>query len=1107
MIKFKQLFMLAICCLTATSLFAQKGARISGNVFSDAEGPLYSVQITERDETDRIIEYTITDFDGNFSMVVKNTKNKLQFTAIGYKTQTLEIGSRTIFNVKMIDDNIMDEVVIVAKARSRSGDLDILDREISTATQKFNMSEMSGLSFASVDEALQGQIAGLDVVFSSGDLGSGTQMRLRGSTNLGGNNEPLIVVNDQIWEIPSGSEGTIDYNNIEADKFSELLTVNPEDIESIEVLKDAASCAIWGSRGANGVIKIKTKRGFRGPTQVNFSVKFKDKWLANDFNLLNGDEYSMLIKEAHFNPQQDPNASSIPELEYRGDAWPESQNFDNNTDWVDAIVQHGYRSEYNLNLTGGGEKATFRIAGGFSNETGTIIKQKLQQYSSRLALDYYISERIKVMADFSFSYTNNKHNYEDLLAVSQKIMPNMSIYAQDKEGNNTDDYYRMLLDGSITSSTFNDNQRNFMNPVAVANLARKEDESYTISPNITLEYNLLGLEDKQTQLKYRGLVFMNATTYSMNKYLPGSLTGNVWTQSGFNRSDVQDTKSLQFTTSHTLIFTPYLGNDNHYLTMSGKFEINTNNGNGQSQWAYGLPNNFDTTIIGAKLGDASTSKWESRSVNFTYQAHYSYLSKYSFGLAVRGEGHTQFGDDNKWTVYPSISGRWNISDESWMQWAKPVLSMLSIRPSYGWSGNVPGENGLMYSLYSPSGSYLGIAGFVSGGIRLTNLEPSQKREFNLGSDFGFFDDLISGSFNYYKNTTKKQLMSNYGLPTSTGFDKLRYRNTGSVENSGWEFNVNVNRIKVFKDFHFSMYFNVGQNFNEILEMEQTILDGRNPDFTYENAKYLQRIQVGNPLGSIYGFRYKGVYRYSYKNWEKALKEEAEGRNGTCPIVRDENGNVVYMADGTPKPMVFNYNQETGTSTYTFKGGDAIYEDINHDGTINELDIVYLGNSNPKAQGGFGVTFAYKRFTLKANFTYRLGVDAANMARMDLENMYSNNNQSTAVNWRWRKEGDITEIPRALKNTGYNFLGSDRFIEDASYVRFSYLQMSYSFEPKWLKKYGFRSLSLYASADNLCVWTKYTGLDPEIAVDGDGRAMDGAKTPRSRSYTLSLSVGF
>lgn len=1106
MIKLKQLFMLALCCLSAASLYAQKSARISGNVFSDSEGPLIMVNVTERDANDRIIEAAQTDFEGNFSMVVKNTSNHLEISYIGYKTQKLEIGSRTVFNVKMVEDNVIEEVVITAKSRTRSGALDILDREISTATQKFDMSEMEGLSFASVDEALQGQIAGLDVVFSSGDLGSGTQMRLRGSSNIGGNNEPLIVVNDNIWEVPEEDKSSFDYTRMDNENFSELLCVNPDDIESIEVLKDAASCAIWGSRGANGVIKIKTKRGHRGPTQVNFSMKFKDKWLANDFHLLNGDEYSMLIKEAHFNPQQQP--TNIPELNYDENE-PIYQQFNENTDWVDAVTKHGYRSEYNINLTGGGEKATFRISGGYSTETGTIIEQNLEQYSSRLSLDYYISDRIKVMTEFAFSYTNNKKNYEDLLATAQKIMPNMTIYSQDRYGNNTDDYYKMQ---SPYSSTFSDNQKKFHNPVAVANLAKNEDESYTITPQITLEYNLLGLEDNETQLKYRGNVFMNATTYTSNTFFPGALEDQSYTN--MNVSAISDSKSLQFTTRHNLIFTPYLGHEDHYLTMSGQFELNTTNNNGQYSEVYGLPNNFDSTTIGADIQKAWTSKGESRSVNFTYQGHYSYKSRYSFGVAVRAEGHTQFGDDNKWTVYPSISGRWNISDEPWMEWSKPVLSMLSIRPSYGWAGNVPGENGLMYTKYTASGSFLGIAGFVPGGIRLANLRPSDKREFNFGSDFGFFNDMVNGSFNYYSSKTTDVLMSGYQIPTSTGYSSLAYKNTGAVENKGWELNVNLNRLKLFKDFHFSFYFNVGQNFNEILEMEESVLDSRNREFGENsdgtisyNGNYMSRIQIGNAIGSIYGFRYKGVYRYSYKNWEKALSEEAAGRDGTCPIVRDVNGNVVYKADGTPKPMVFLYDNETGEEEYTFKGGDAIYEDINHDGNINELDIVYLGNSNPKAQGGFGFTFAYKRFTFKTNFTYRLGVDAVNMARLDLENMYSNNNQSTAVNWRWRKEGDITVIPRALKGSGYNYLASDRFVEDASYLRLSYMQISYSFEPKWLKKFGLRTLSLYASADNLCVWTKYTGLDPEIAVDGDGRAMDYSKTPRSRSYTLSLSVGF
>ncbi len=1103
MIKIKNLLLLALCCIIgSTSVFAQRSARISGNISSDSEGPLMMVNVTERDNNDRIIEAAVTDMEGNFSMVVKNTNNRLEISYIGYKTQKLEIGSRTVFNIKMVEDNVLEDVVITAKQMTRSGALDILDREVTQATQKFSMSDMEGLSFTSVDEALQGQIAGLDIVFNSGDLGSGTQMRLRGTANIMGNSEPLIVVNDNIFEMPE-DQGDFDFTNLDNERFSELLSVNPEDIESIEVLKDAASCAIWGSRGANGVIKIKTKRGNRGPTRVGFVYKFKDKWIPNGLNLLTGDDYTMLLKESHFNPTQNPAEADIPELNYNPIGFEEYENFNENTDWVDQVTKHGYTNDYSLNLNGGGEKATFRISGTYSSETGTIINQYLERFSSRLALDYYVSDRIKVMTEFAFSYTDNKKNYEDLLAIAQNIMPNMSVYYQDHTGVNTPDFYKMLI-GS--SKTFENNQRSMKNPVALGKLAKNNQESYSITPQITLEYNLLGLEDDETQLKYRGMVYMNAGTLTNTSYLPSSLINSVWSDQSVNTSSLYDSKSLQFTTRHNLIFTPYLGKD-HYLTMSGQFEMTTTNSTTQEQKTYGLPTGINSTTVGSYLDLANTGRGQSRSMNFAYQAHYSYKSKYALGATVRAEGHTQFGDDRKWTVFPSLSARWNISDESWMQWARPVLSMLSIRPSYGWAGNTPGREYLMFTEYKDGGVYLGMTSFAPVGLRLTQMRASDKREFNIGSDFGFFNDLITGSFNYYKSTTSDQLMEKYKVPTSTGFSELAYKNSGAVENSGWELNLSTSRIKVFKDFTVSAYFNVGQNFNEVTEMEASILKANNGKFDELNGSYLGRIQVGNPLGSIYGFRYKGVYRYGYKNWEKALEEAAAGRNGTCPIVYDVDGNVVYKADGTPKRMVYMYDKETNTETYQFNGGDAIYEDINHDGNINELDLVYLGNSNPKAQGGFGLTFQYKRFTLKTNFTYRLDVDVVNNARMSVENMYTNNNQSAAVNWRWRKEGDITVIPRALYNAGYNYLGSDRYVEDASYLRLSYLQASYNFEPGWLKKFGLRTLTVYASADNLIFWSKYTGLDPEVSATNWGRAHDNSKTPRSRSYTVSLSVGF
>ena len=1102
MIKIKHLLFLLLCCFVGTA-FAQKSARISGNISSDSEGPLMMVNVTERDKTNRIIEAAVTDMEGNFSMVVKNTANRLEISYIGYKTQVLEIGSRTVFNIKMVEDNMMDEVVIEAKPRTQSGALDILSREVSQATQKFSMSEMEGLSFASVDEALQGQIAGLDITFNSGDLGSGTTMRLRGTSSINGNAQPLIVVNDNIFEMPTGEE--FNFQDANQESFAQLLTVNPDDIESIEVLKDASACAIWGSRGANGVIKIKTKRGSRGKTRLQYSYRFKDKWIPNGLNLLNGDDYTMLLKESHFNPKQNASIGDVEELNYNPN-FAQYENYNENTDWVDAVSKHGYTNEHNISLTGGGEKATFRISGGYYNETGTIIRQLLDRYTSTMALDYYVSDRIKVISDFSFTYTNNRKNYDnDILNIAQVIMPNMSIYAQDRFGNNTPDYYQMLENAS---GIFDGNQKDKKNPIGKANLARNDEETYSITPQLTLEYNLLGLEDDETQLKYRGMVNMNINTFTETSFMPSALTTKDWTNDQINRSWMKDYKSLQFTTRHNLIFTPHFGNSDHFLTMTGQFELYSGNNSSQDETTYGLPTgNITSTTVGSYLTSAGTSTGEWRSMSFAYQSHYSYKSKYSLGLTLRAEGNTKFGKDNKWGLFPAISGRWNITDEPWMKWSEKWLNMLSIRPGYGWSGSAPGQDYLMYSTYTPSGAYMNMTAFVPGGMRLTTLRWEKKKEFNIGSDFELFNSLITGSFNYYDNNTSDQLMNSYSIPSTTGYTSLTYKNTGELRNKGWELNVSTAKIKLVKDFTVSAYFNIGQNFNTVEAMEKSVLDNNNPDYDFNNGTYLGRIQVGNPLGSIYGFRYKGVYRYSYKNWEKAIAESAAGRNGTCPIVYDAEGKVVYNADGTPKQMVYNYDTETGTSAYTFKGGDAIYEDINFDGNINELDLVYLGNSNPKAQGGFGLTFQYKRLSLKANFTYRYDIDVMNTARMRVENMHTNDNQSIAVNWRWRKEGDITEIPRALYNTGYNWLGSDRYVEDASYLRLSYLQLSYNFEPNWLKRYGLQTLNLYASADNLCFWSKYTGLDPEIGLGGWGRAEDQSKTPRSRSYTIGLTVGF
>ena len=364
-------------------------------------------------------------------------------------------------------------------------------------------------------------------------------------------------------------------------------------------------------------------------------------------------------------------------------------------------------------------------------------------------------------------------------------------------------------------------------------------------------------------------------------------------------------------------------------------------------------------------------------------------------------------------------------------------------------------------------------------------------------------------------------MPGVAIPSSSGYTSLSWQNVGSMRNNGWEFNINGRQF--VKKGKFSMDFNVtfANNRNEILSMDETVLEGMNGDGTTpDNGSYLSMVRLHNPLGSIYGYRYKGVYRYSEYNDALAAYNAGDitlselNSVNIAPVARNADGDIIYDAKGAAKRMYYDYENVK----YPFVGGDAIYEDINHDGQINALDVVYLGSSLPKLTGGFGVKFNYTGWSLNLQFNYRYGNKVINHARMDIENMSNNSNQSRAINWRWHNEGDIAQLPRAasissvitggaVEATTHNYLGSDRFVEDASFLRLNYAQLSYTFDSKKLKPWGIKALRLNFTANNVFVLTKYSGADPEIVQAGYFPASDYSRTPRPRSFTLGASVTF
>lgn len=1139
--KIKFIITSLVLFFCVSSAMAQS-RRITGYVYDDMGG-IMMANVVERDNNNRIVEAAVTDINGNFSMVIKNPKDRLEVSYIGYKKWSQVIGNTTKFNIRMQDNTQLQEVVVKAKPKVQSNGMSIPLKEISVATQTMNMDDVEGLSFASADEALQGKIAGLDIISNSGNLGAGTSMRMRGVSTINGSAEPLIVVDGNIFDLPD-DVSDVNFEDLDnEEQFSTLLSVNPEDIKDIKVLKDAAATAIWGSKGANGVIEITTRRGVSGKTKVNFSYRFTGSWAPSGLNMLNGDGYTMMLKEAYFNPKQNNATSDMVELNYDPSYPVQYYNFNKNTDWVNAVNQFGQTHNYYVTLTGGGEKARFRISGGYDHQTGTIIKQTLDRFSTRLVLDYDVSDRIRFSTNFALTYTDNHRNWDggstsSILGKAYNSMPNMSIYEYDQNGNLTGDFYKMLPTNptqnaggnNYYSSYYLSDMKGIGNPVAIAHQAFNNQSTYRINPQFNLQYKLLGKDADSHQLNLNAEVYMDIYNESVNTYFPSTLTTNAWS-AGVNPTTNSEYKSLAFTNREKLIFIPHF-NDPELISVSmmGQFEFTSGNGTNQYIAHNGLPTGLNSSIANAYLTSATsgTSQW--RGASMLGSIHVGLFDgRYAFDATVRRDGSTKFGAGRKWGTFPGISARWNINQEpffeqftSWIGLKEGTISMLSFRPSWGKVGRQPGGEYLMYNRYSSYGSYGSgntlLSAIAPDNLRLTDIKWETTSSWNLGANLNLFNDLLQFDFNYYNKQTKDLLMAGVGIPGSTGFGSLAWKNVGGMRNRGWELYMNTGKFLKKGKFSMTASFNIAQNINTITDMDATVLSSMNGEYSYNNADFLKRIQVGNAVGSIYGFKFKGVYRYDYDHngytdisaatygENTAAAAAARGENATVPVARNENGEILFDSKGNPLHMYFNY----GGKNYEFKGGDVIYEDINHDGQINELDIVYLGNSNPKMNGGFGLNFNYGQWTLKLSFNYRLGNKIANLARLNNESMRSNINQSQAVAWRWRKNGDITEIPRAMNasiGASYNVLASDRYVEKGDYLRLQYMQLGYSLPNKVCKDMGFQSLRISASANNLFCLTKYTGVDPEVSYGAWGVCIDNSKTPRAKSFTISVNLGF
>lgn len=1096
--SYHKLILLLVLFTFSLSVLAQR--IVQGTVTSKNDGyPLIGVNVTEVDANNRVISGTVTDFDGNFVLRIKSNDHRLSFSYIGYTKFERVIGTASVVKVELSEiTQQIGDVVITAQRRQTEGGFSIPKREIATAVQTIEMKEVEGIQVSSIDEALQGRIAGLDIVANSGDPGSGTSMRIRGASSINGSNQPLIVLNGVPYEMQV--DQSFDFANSNQEQYANLLSINPDDIQEISVLKDASASAVWGSKGANGVIMITTKRGYYGPTKIEYSYRYTGTIQPQGLNMLNGDDYTMLMKQAFFNPAQDENAANFNEYNYNK-SFSEYHNFNKNTNWVDAVSQIGNINDHYLTLSGGDERATYRISGGIMSQNGTVIGQLYNRLSSRAYLEYRVSDRLKFTSELSFTYSNNQRNYvfdfgnnnspnEDLsiLGIAYRKMPNVSIYKHTLDGTQTDQYYNIP-----EGSRLHPDQKYLVNPVALAMLAKNEIKNYRILPTFRLQYDFL--DPNEQTLRYSMYVAFDINNDKNTKFLPSTVSNYSWFDSRFNRADAGDNEAITIQTDNNLLWLPKFDNPDHSLTLYGSIQSTEGRSTYQGIISYSLPSgNATDPSAPAYLANEFTNRSHWRAIGFMARSHYSYKQKYIVSATLRRDGSTKFGDGMKFGNFPGISLKWIASDEDFLKEKAPWISMLAFRPGWGLAGNQPSYEYLHFSRYGDFGSYIDMTSQRPVTLQLKGLKWETTSSFNYGLDLGFFDDKLLADINIYTKRTRDQLFRDVRIPNSSGFGMLTYQNAGVMDNNGWEINLYASQLLKRKNFSIDFRFNIANSVNKIVELKESILNSINAEYDYENGTYLTRIQQGNSFGSIYGFKYQGVYKYD--QYKPGTQEDA-------PVARNRNGKVIMDELGEPLPMVFAHSR---TNEYEFRGGDAKYEDINHDGSIDELDIVYLGNSNPLFNGGFGPTFRFKNFSFTAFFNYRVGNKIINASRMMAENMHSTNNQSIAVNYRWRKDGDETIIPRALFNYGYNWLGSDRFVEDGSFLRFKYLTFNYSVPKEILKPLKIDRLSLYLTFNNLLVLTRYTGVDPEVGYGSLGVSKDFGQTPRSKDMTLGITMG-
>lgn len=994
----------------------------------------------------------VTDAGGNYSFANLQAGNyTLTFTFIGFdpavRTIRLAEGQESTISLALEETaGNLDEVVVVGYGtQRRSG--------ITGAVSSVSSEKIKDLQVTGLDQALAGQAAGVQVSQTNGAPGGGVTVRVRGTGSISAGNEPLYVIDG--YPLDAGF----------SQNQNPLNSINPNDIASIDVLKDASATAIYGSRGANGVVIITTKRGKEGPARINFDIYNGWQQVANKVEMLNGKELAELVIEARNNSwvdrggnASDPNSLRPANLQIPG-VFQDPSAVGSGTDWQNAIFNVAPMRNVNITASGGNRNTRYSITAGYLNQEGILINSGFKRYSSRVNVDADLSKKLKLGINLSPAYTKSAvanaegHTHADGIINSALTMsPHYAIYNPD---------------GSYTTQTGNDlGLNNNENPVALAREIDDDRSQIRVLGNINLELEII------PGLKLKTLFGSDLYT-SRRSYFRGSKVGiDSRPAPSPQRAESNTSQSINWLSENTLTFNKTIA-ANHNITALLGYTAQKDYYEDNYARAVGFPNDIVRTLNAGQVDQGSSSVSEWSLLSYLARVNYDYKGKYLATVTYRRDGSSRFGPGNKWGAFPSASVGWRISEENFMRGVgSHLISELKIRASYGLTGNnVIGNYGHIGLIGSSNYVFGPGLGEVVGGLRpvsITNVNLSweKNQQLDIGLDAGLFKNRLTLIVDYYNKITS-DLLLNVPVPQSTGFSTA-LRNIGRVRNRGWEFTLNSrNFVNAFK---WSTDFNISFNKNKVLAL------GPSGDPIISGAGGVggtHITEVGKPVANFYGIIIDGIFQ---------SQEEI-----------DQNASV-------------------GGNTPT-QPGDPKFRDINGDNQINSGDRTIMGNPLPDFTYGITNTFSFRGFDLSALIQGVQGNDILNTSRRYLLTMTGVRNQYALAKERWRspQEPGNGQVPRAARfSTGRPGGYYSDWVEDGSYLRMRNITLGYNFPQKWVKNIFLQNARAYLSVQNAFTLTKYTGYNPEASIGGASALATGSDYggyPYSRVYTIGFNIGF